>query len=152
MRDLRSVIRKISDLKAKVLKDSISPHYLGCILEEMLFCMSSEPDVEIPVYYSIEFDGAGDGYLAWGESLTVSCRVMQGWHDVTDKVTDWEISRDSGDTAEDAVWNQSEKARTFDGTITLTMTEAENDIPAGMAVFTVRAVVDDTDVAAEILI
>lgn len=152
MRDLRSVIRKISDLKAKVLKDSISPHYLGCILEEMLFCMSSEPDVEIPVYHSIEFDGAGDGYLAWGESLTVTCRVMQGWHDVTDRVTEWEISRDSGDAAEDAAWNQSEKARTFDGSITLGMTADADDIRGERAVFTVRAMVDDTPVEAEITI
>ncbi len=152
MRDLRSVIKKISDLKAKVVKDSISPNYLGCILEEMLYCMSTEPDVEIPVYYSLEFDGAGDGYLAWGESLTISCRVLMGWHDVTDKVTEWEISRDSGLPAEDAVWNQSAKARQFDGTITLSMTDAVNDIPGNMAVFSVRAMVDDTSVEAEILI
>lgn len=36
MRDFRNILKKISDLKAKVLKDSISPHYLGSILEEML--------------------------------------------------------------------------------------------------------------------
>lgn len=36
MRDFRNILKKIADLKAKVLKDSISPHYLGSILEEML--------------------------------------------------------------------------------------------------------------------
>lgn len=36
MRDFRNILRKIADLKAKVIKDSISPHYLGSILEEML--------------------------------------------------------------------------------------------------------------------
>lgn len=36
MRDFRNILRKIADLKAKVVKDSISPRYLGSILEEML--------------------------------------------------------------------------------------------------------------------
>ena len=36
MRDFRNILRKIADLKSKVIKDSISPHYLGSILEEML--------------------------------------------------------------------------------------------------------------------
>ena len=36
MRDFRNIISKIADLKAKVSKDSISPLYLGSILEEML--------------------------------------------------------------------------------------------------------------------
>lgn len=36
MSDYSKIIAKIADLKAKIEKDSISPLYLGCILEEML--------------------------------------------------------------------------------------------------------------------
>lgn len=36
MTDLKKVLSKIADLKTRLLKDSISPHFLGSILEEML--------------------------------------------------------------------------------------------------------------------
>ena len=36
MSDLSKILLRISDLKQKVLKDSISPYYLGSILEDML--------------------------------------------------------------------------------------------------------------------
>lgn len=36
MTDYSDLFAKISDFKAKIEKNSISPHYLGCILEELL--------------------------------------------------------------------------------------------------------------------
>lgn len=155
MSTLRSILKKISDLKAKVLKDSISPNYLGSILEEMLFYSRSDhsnDDDLSDVYYSIEIDSGGDGYLAWGESMTLSCRVLRSWHDVTDKVTQWQITRDSGNRAEDDVWNQSDKALSFAGEITLTLSADESDIMGDSSTFTVHAAVDETLIEAEIII
>ena len=52
----------------------------------------------------IEIDTQGDNFLAFGETMDITCRVFKGWSDITDTVTKWRITRDSGDTADDEAW------------------------------------------------
>ena len=82
--------------------------------------------VELPA--RIECNDTGDGFLGFGESCILEFRVMQGWKDITDTVTSWKITRDSGDPANDAAWNLSAKAQAFDGTITIAFNKEENDL------------------------
>lgn len=92
--------------------------------------------------YRMEVDFGGDNFLAWGEEKEVRCRVMQGWRDVSDKVSEWRISRDSGDEAEDAAWGLKPKARDFEGSLVLSLTEEDNDLRQGHALFTICARVE----------
>jgi hypothetical protein len=76
----------------------------------------------------LEFDNTGDGFLEYGETCDVTCHVVKGFDDITDSVTSWEITRDSGDPVEDDAWNQSAKAKNFNGKITFSFTPTQNDL------------------------
>lgn len=76
----------------------------------------------------IECNDTGDGFLGYGENCILEFRVMKGWKDITDTVTEWTITRDSADPPNDAAWNLSAKAQAFDGTITIAFTSQENDL------------------------
>jgi hypothetical protein len=77
----------------------------------------------------LEILDSGDGFLAWGETTHLSCRVWKGnFVDVTNDVTAWSISRDSGVPIEDAAWLLKEKVRHFDGEIDIAFTSQENDL------------------------
>lgn len=65
----------------------------------------------------MEIDTQGDQFLAYGESLTVTCHVKKGWDDLTSEVVRWHVVRDSGDPADDAAWKLRDKVKNFDGTI-----------------------------------
>lgn len=67
----------------------------------------------------MEIDTQGYTELAYGESMDVTCTVMRGWEDLTSEVVRWEVTRDSGDAADDAAWALRTKVREFDGQITL---------------------------------
>ncbi len=69
--------------------------------------------------YRLVIDTAGSDTLAYGESLNVTCSVWKGWDDVTGKVQSWKIVRDSGDPTEDEAWDNSSKAQSFAGTISI---------------------------------
>jgi hypothetical protein len=84
----------------------------------------------------IDVTNSGDGFLAYGESCDITCKVMRGFTDLTDTVSTWTITRDSGSTPDDKAWNLSDKAKGFDGTITLAFTETENDIGSNSNVYT----------------
>ena len=84
----------------------------------------------------IDVTNSGDGFLAYGESCDITCKVMRGFTDLTDTVSTWTITRDSGSTPDDEAWNLSDKAKGFDGTITLAFTETENDIGSNSNVYT----------------
>lgn len=96
---------------------------------------------------SMEIDLDGDPFLAYGETKTVRCKVLKGWEDVTDKVTAWTVTRDTGDPIEDTAWNQGEKAKAFAGALLISFTAEENDLGTNQNVlstlFTFTAQADD---------
>lgn len=100
----------------------------------------------------MEIDLQGDNFLAYGETKTVTCRVFRGWEDITEQVTNWSVTRDTGDPLEDEVWNLKPKAQLFDGTIILSFSAEENDLGTNpmviSTVFTFKADIDD-EVSAE---
>lgn len=99
----------------------------------------------------MEITTNGDGFLAYGESMEVTCRVYQGWKEITDQITDWTITRDSGEAVNDAAWQLKQKVKDFDGTITLTYTDTDNDLGTNpnsiSTLFTMVAKIDGDDVA-----
>ena len=68
------------------------------------------------------------GFLAFGESTTVTCKVMKGFDDVTSEAETWTITRNSGDPTNDEAWNNSEKAKAFKGSILICLTAEVNDL------------------------
>lgn len=103
----------------------------------------------LPIRMEIETNG--DSFLAFGESMDVTCKVFQGWKEITDKITDWTIIRDSGDAANDAAWQLKQKVKDFDGTITLSYTDTDNDLGVNpnsiSTLFTMVAKIEGEDVA-----
>ena len=107
----------------------------------------------------LEIDTNGDNFLAWGESLHLSCRVWRGgfFEEVTDEITSWSITRDSGDAADDAAWALKQKVQDFAGSIDICFNSSENDLGGGAntvsTLFTITASLQSGDTAqAEITI
>lgn len=105
----------------------------------------------------LEILDSGDGFLAWGETTHLSCRVWKGnFVDVTNDVTAWSISRDSGVPIEDAAWLLKEKVRHFDGEIDIAFTSQENDLGETTTqqgtTFTITANMDEQSTRATIVI
>ena len=97
----------------------------------------------------IEIDTQGDNFLAFGETMDITCRVFKGWSDITDTVTKWRITRDSGDTADDEAW--AIKNKNFAGNITLAYEDlGDNAITSVSTLFTVTAT-NKTDTAKAII-
>ena len=98
---------------------------------------------ELP--YRIEIDTEGMDTLAYGETLHLSCTVYKGWEDVTDRVVQWEIVRDSGDAQADAAWLLLEKVRNFEGDIDIVHTVQYSDLATiGVStLFTIRVLIND---------
>lgn len=99
--------------------------------------------------YRIEIDTQGDTFLAYGESKLITCTVYHGWEDVTDKVTRWSITRDSGDPVNDEAWALKDKVKNFSGFIDICFTEEENDLSTNELVistlFTIKAEIETGD-------
>lgn len=75
-----------------------------------------------------------------GETNHVVCSVIRGFEDITAKVTSWNIVRDSGDTVNDAAWQNKDKVKNFDGTIDIAWTDEEDDIgDSTSCIFTITA-------------
>ena len=93
----------------------------------------------------MEIDTDGDNFLAWGETLHLTCRVWRGgfFEEVTDDIVSWSITRDSGDAVEDAAWALKQKVQNFDGEIDICFNTTENDLGTGSNIvstlFTVTA-------------
>lgn len=101
----------------------------------------------------MEIDTQGMRDLAFGESVLMTCTLKKAGFDVTDKVTRWEITRDSGDPAEDAAWALKPKVKAFNGSMMLSFTDTDNDLSLKVPVtaFTIKAYQDETQVAEAIL-
>lgn len=140
MQDYLNVLKKIADLKSRVAKDSISPPFLGNILEDMLGYMILVNNSDDVHALRIEFDTGGDNFIQWGETKHIRCNVFDIWVDVTDAVTSWKIERETGDAVDDAAWGLRQKAREFAGEIDIVYSKEENDLGSGTrAVFHVTA-------------
>jgi len=75
-----------------------------------------------------------------GETDHITCSVIRGFEDITDQVTSWEITRDSGDATNDAAWNNKPKAKNFIGEIDISWTDDEDDIGDDIScIFTITA-------------
>ncbi len=120
-------------------------------LENIYMTGTIEELENIPPKMVIE--DSGDGFLAWGETCTITCTVMKGWRDISDRVTQWTITRDTADPSDDAVWNQSTKAQEFDGTIELEHTEQHSDLGADTnvisTIFYINAIGNDGTLIAQ---
>lgn len=53
----------------------------------------------------MEVDYGNDPLIGNMESRTISFTIMRGWTDITDEVTAWTVTRDSGDEPRDLAWN-----------------------------------------------
>jgi len=97
----------------------------------------------------IQIDTDGDNFLAFGESVNVTCKVMKAWDDVTSRVTGWNIVRDSGDATNDAAWLLKQKVQSFAGTIEISHKQNDNDLATNTnvisTIFTITATLSSGD-------
>lgn len=103
----------------------------------------------------LEIDTNGDNFIAPGETLQVTCRVWRGgyFEEVTEDITAWTITRDSGDAVEDAAWNLSSKAQNFDGSVGLVLADLGTNPNTVSTLFLITAALGSGDSAqAEIII
>lgn len=94
----------------------------------------------------MEIDSSMGNMLGAGEETVVSCKVYKGWAKLTSYMTSWAWTRDSGNAADDTVWNNAHTGLTTQATITfddlgdtvnahssciftITATYIENNIP-----------------------
>lgn len=82
-----------------------------------------------PVRMEIEHNG--DGFLAFGETMDITCKVFQGWKDITDTVDVWRVTRESGNQNDDNAWNILQYQ--FNGQITLRHTQTNSDLGKGLS-------------------
>lgn len=71
--------------------------------------------------------------IAPGEQMTVSANVFKGWVDVSASAATWSWTRDSGNSMEDAAWNNAHASLTTSGVITY------DDLMVDRCLFTVIA-------------
>lgn len=76
----------------------------------------------------MEIDTQGDTTMAWGERLPVVCTVWRGFDELTQQVTGWTVSRDTGVPQDDLAWSFKQKVKDFAGKIILSFDETENDL------------------------
>lgn len=105
----------------------------------------------------LEILTSGDGFLAWGETTSINCKVWKGlYQEVTSEVTAWEISRNSGVPIEDAAWLLKDKVRAFSGSIDISFSMEENDLGETSTsigtTFTIKAHIETQTASADIVI
>ena len=83
-----------------------------------------------------------DNYFHGSQPKTVTCIVFQGWENRTNEVSDWGITRNSGNTEADALWKAGDKAAAFNGTIQLDFSDLGDNDNSGTE-FVMSAVMTD---------
>lgn len=102
-------------------------------------CWMAETAIVKPKLVLYHDLGAG---ISLGETHTITCRGMMGDQDITSTLTNWAVTRSTGDSVEDAAWLTRSKVKAFDGTFALTwvLDVSESDMGNGeTAVFTFSA-------------
>lgn len=92
----------------------------------------------------IEMNTDSGGLMNRGEEALYTFTLMRDYEVLTDGVT-WNIIRDSGDAAADAQWNSSAKAQTFDGSITISYKDGDDDLNMDSSVSSTLFTVTATD-------
>ena len=94
----------------------------------------------------MEIDPGETAEMGFGSRMTVTCRVMRAWLDVTAEVTRWEVTRKTANAEDDAAWLLKGKVKNFAGTLEISYDEEENDLGetggGDPTVFTFRAYID----------
>lgn len=94
--------------------------------------------------YRMEIENSLDGFLAWGEVCTLTCKIMKAWEDKTDRVKSWKVERTSGDSASDKAWLLKDKVKNFSGSIDISHGQQEDDLGESLStLFTFTAELDD---------
>lgn len=94
--------------------------------------------------YRMEIKNSLDGFLAWGEVCTLTCKIMKAWEEKTDRVKSWKVERTSGDGASDKVWALKDKVKKFNGSIDISHGQQEDDLGESLStLFTFTAELDD---------
>lgn len=92
--------------------------------------------------WKMVIDTGGYSDIAFGETMPITCKVMFGDTDRTEDVIKWKVSRNSGDTAADAIWDAAHT--NFAGTIDIHYTQDIDDLhrkDGRATVFTFTAIV-----------
>jgi hypothetical protein len=111
--------------------------------------MSGVIDQFVKMAPKMEITNSLDGFLGYGETCTLTCKVTRAYEDLTNTVKRWTVTRDSGDATEDASWALKDKVKNFAGSIEIAYTDKENDlgtnanVPSTVFTFTAYG---DTDV------
>lgn len=101
----------------------------------------------IPVEMIIQRDF--DGYRA-GTVGNIQCRVVRGSEDLTPYVTQWKVTRDSGNEQNDTAWLLKDKVKNFNGSLQLLCNAEEDDFGGEYkVVFYFEARGDDSQVLAK---
>lgn len=77
----------------------------------------------------LELEYGGDGFMAYGDTRTVKCRMYRGWLEM-DGGIEWTVTRDTGNASADAEWSAKAKAADFAGEIALHYGGADDDLGA----------------------
>ena len=95
--------------------------------------------------YTMSFDGGGDNMVAYGEIKHIKSIIKNGYGtDVTGLFSNWTITRNTGDTASDNIWNAEKASISDSGEFDIYWTSERTDLGAGLAtIFTVTAIKDE---------
>ena len=77
----------------------------------------------------MELEYGGDGFMAYGDTRTVKCRMYRGWLEM-DGGIEWTVTRDTGNASADAAWSGKAKAADFAGEIALHYGGSDDDLGA----------------------
>ena len=91
----------------------------------------------------MSFDGGGDNLIAYGEIKHFNAIIKNGYGtEATSLFSNWAITRNTGDTASDNLWNAS-AVISDTGEFDVYWTSEKSDLGAGLAtIFTVTAIKD----------
>lgn len=77
----------------------------------------------------MELEYGGDGFMAYGDTRTVKCRMYRGWNEMDGDI-EWTVTRDTGNASADAAWSGKAKAADFAGEIALHYGGPDDDLGA----------------------
>lgn len=77
----------------------------------------------------MELEYGGDGFMAYGDTRTVKCRMYRGWNEMDGDI-EWTVTRDTGNASADAAWSGKAKAADFSGEIALHYGGPDDDLGA----------------------
>ena len=94
--------------------------------------------------YTMSFDLGGDQLVAYGETKHIKAIIKNGYGaDATSLFSNWTITRNSGDTASDNIWNAS-AVISDTGEFDITWSSSKSDLGAGLStIFAVMATKGD---------